>query len=98
MARRAWSPHILAGVAVFTVGLVVRLAYLHQISRSPFYDFLQLDPRYYHDWAARIAQGDWVGTEVFEMSPLYSYLLALFMLVFGDAMGLLRIVQAVIGS
>jgi len=89
---------LLAPIAVFLVAYVLRFVYLLQMARSPFFDFLQLDPAYYVDWAKRIAAGDWLGREVFEMSPLYSYLLAGYMTLFGDDLWLLRLLQIGIGS
>src|SRR5437588_892663 len=63
---------------IFAVAYLLRLAYLHQIAASPFFDFLELDPRYYHDWAIAIAGGDWIGRRVFEQAPLYPYLMAMY--------------------
>src|SRR5262245_55262580 len=91
--RRAAAPAV-----IFVVAYRVRLAFLIQIAASPFFNFLLLDPLYYHDWALRIAGGDWLGHEVFEMSPLYSYLVAAFVLVFGDDLWLLRLVQIGVGA
>jgi len=87
-----------AAIAVFSLACLLRLVYLTQIASSPFFDFLQLDPAYYHDWAVAISKGDWVGKEVFEQSPLYPYLLALFLLVFGHDLYLLRVLQLGVGA
>jgi tetratricopeptide (TPR) repeat protein len=83
---------------LLAIAMAVRLLYFLQYRRSPFYDFLHLDPLYYHEWAARIAAGDWLGGEVFEQSPLYPYLLALYLTVFGKGLTLLRLIQFAIGS
>lgn len=87
-----------AALALFAVAWLVRFLYLTQISRSPFFDLLQLDPLYYFTWAQRIAAGDWIGGEVFEMSPLYSYLLALYLIVAGPDLWLLRLLQIGVGA
>ncbi len=89
---------LLAPLAIFSIAWILRLIYLLQMSRSPFFDFLHLDPAYYVDWAKRIAGGAWLGSEVFEMSPLYSYLLAGYMTLFGDNLWLLRLLQISLGS
>ncbi|HET9482174.1 MAG TPA: tetratricopeptide repeat protein [Candidatus Polarisedimenticolia bacterium] len=89
---------LLAAAAVFCVAYTLRFAYLGQIAESPFFDFLQLDPLYYYEWAKRIAAGDWIGTDVFEMSPLYSYLLAVFFTIFGEDLRLLRLMQIGVGA
>ncbi len=85
-------------VALFASAYALRLAYLHQIAETPFFDFLQLDPLYYHDWALSIVEGDWIGREVFEQSPLYPYLLSLYMLLFGRDLWVLRLIQIGVGS
>ena len=83
---------------VAAVALAVRALYLLEYRTSPFFDFLHLDPRYYHDWALSIAAGDWMGKEVFEQSPLYPYLLALYFIVFGQKLFLLRVLQFGLGA
>ena len=52
------SGTLIRGIVVFGAAYLLRLAYLAQIAKSPFFDFLQLDPLYYHDWAVAIAKGD----------------------------------------
>jgi 4-amino-4-deoxy-L-arabinose transferase-like glycosyltransferase len=89
----------LAAPAVFVVALALRLAYLLELSRTPLFSQLLLDPLYYHDWARRIAAGDWLsGGQVFEQSPLYAYILALIYRFCGDGLLAPRIVQAVVGA
>ncbi|MBI3447629.1 MAG: glycosyltransferase family 39 protein [Acidobacteria bacterium] len=83
---------------VAAIAVVVRALYLLEYRNSPFFDFLHLDPRYYHDWALAIASGDWLGKEVFEQSPLYSYLLAVYFIVFGQKLFLLRVLQFGVGA
>lgn len=83
---------------LFSVAMALRLLYFLQYRRSPFYDFLHLDPLYYHEWASRVAAGDWLGREVFEQSPLYPYLLAIYLVLFGKDLTLLRLLQFAIGA
>ena len=67
-----------AAAGVFLAALTVRFLYIVELRRTPLFSQLRLDPLYYHDWARRIAAGDWLsGKEVFEQSPLYAYVLAL---------------------
>ncbi|HTL69862.1 MAG TPA: tetratricopeptide repeat protein [Candidatus Eisenbacteria bacterium] len=62
---------------VLALGLLVRGAYFFSSRQSPFFEPVLLDPRYYHDWALRIARGDWTGgAGVFYGLPLYPYFLA----------------------
>ena len=83
---------------LFLLALVLRWLYLRQMAASPFFDFLQLDPLYYYDWAKSIAAGDWLGKEVFEQSPLYPYLLGIYLVLFGEDLYFLRILQITVGA
>lgn len=89
-ARGAW---ISAGTAA-----AVRLAWFLEFRTSPFWNFLHLDPLYYKEWAERIVAGDWIGHRVFEMSPLYAYLLAAYIGIFGESFTLLRLMQFAVGA
>ena len=89
---------LLAGSAVFILALAARLLYVHQIHAAGLSRYLRLDPLYYHQWALRIASGDWAGREVFEMSPLYAYVLGVIYRIFGDGPILPRLVQAALGA
>jgi hypothetical protein len=41
------------------------------------------DARGYDQWAQRLADGDWIGTEVFYQAPLYPYFLGVIYAVAG---------------
>lgn len=96
-ARRL-RPSLAGAAVVGAVAVLVRLAYFAGYRHSPFYDFLHLDPLYYYEWASRIAAGDWLGSEVFEQSPLYPYLLALYLKLAGTDLTPLRLIQFGIGA
>ena len=87
-------------LAVTLLALVVRLIYIKQISYAPFFDLRLGDADAYHQWAMRIAGGDWLGRSigVFYQAPLYPYFLAVVYTVFGDGAGIVRFIQAVIGA
>lgn len=80
------------------VALALRGLYVSQASDAPLFDMLRADGAAYKNWAARIAAGDWLGGEVFDQAPLYPYFLALIELVFGDGLGPIRAVQALLGA
>ena len=90
---RAWF-----AAAIFGAALLVRLAHVWQIRRSPFFALLMGDSRGYDEWARRIAGGEWLGTDVFYQAPLYPYLLGLVYAIAGRHLLLVRVIQAVIGS
>ena len=85
--------------SVFLAALGARLYYLHQLRETPLFAQLRLDPLYYVEWGRRIAAGDWLsGTEAFEQSPLYAYILAGIFRAAGEGLLAPRLVQAVAGS
>ncbi|HET9480884.1 MAG TPA: glycosyltransferase family 39 protein [Candidatus Polarisedimenticolia bacterium] len=87
---------IVAGV--FAVSLLARLAYLVQLHRAGLGDYLRLDPLYYHDWALRIAGGDLLGAQTYEMTPLYAYALGGLFALVGHSLIWARVVQAILGA
>jgi 4-amino-4-deoxy-L-arabinose transferase-like glycosyltransferase len=76
-AGRALLPAKLGFWLIVAVASIVRLFYFVQYVGSPLMGSASVDELYYMSWAARIASGDWLGSQVFEQGPLYAYLLAL---------------------
>jgi 4-amino-4-deoxy-L-arabinose transferase-like glycosyltransferase len=93
-AARRWN--LLLGVAL--LALALRLVYVWQLSYAPFSDIRIGDAKAYHQWALRIASGDWLGTDVFYQAPLYPYFLALVYSTLGDGAAIVRFVQALLGA
>jgi tetratricopeptide (TPR) repeat protein len=89
---RVWAAGIVAAA------LTVRLVHLWQMRATPYFTVLMGDARGYDQWAARLAAGDWVGTDVFYQAPLYPYFLGVVYAVFGHDLTAARLVQAVVGS
>ena len=83
---------------IFVLALLVRAAYLKQLQTTPLWDDLPVDLGYYHDWALRIAAGDWAGKDLFEQSPFYAYFLGILFKLFGAGLLLPRLIQIVVGS
>ena len=63
-----------AGIVI--VALALRVVYLVQLRATPLFHSPGLDSAYYLDQARAIRSGDWIGSEVFFMGPLYPYVLA----------------------
>src|SRR5262245_8045191 len=95
---RALRGDIVTAGAIFLLADIVRLLYIRDIARAGLSGFLRLDPLYYHEWATRIAGGDWLGRDAFEMSPLYPYTLAAVYRIFGENLTAPRVLQALLGS
>jgi tetratricopeptide (TPR) repeat protein len=89
---------VMTPLAVFLIALGVRLPYLVALGRTPFLAHPTLDPRLYDGWAQRIAAGEWLGREVFFANPLYPYWLGVLYAVFGRNLGLVHLLQHVLGS
>ena len=82
---------------VIGVAVVVRLIYFLSFQNSPLAGFVELDHLYYLQWAERIADGEWLGSEVFEQAPLYPYLVGSLFRVVGERLELLLAIQHVAG-
>lgn len=64
----------------------------------PFAQKLVSDARVFDDWGRRIAAGDWWGrAEVFDLPPLYAYLLGVFYWVVGYAPKGVVVMQVLLG-
>src|SRR5206468_1695400 len=93
-ARPAW-----VGVAVVAgAALAIRLIHVWQVRATGLVQPEELDPGFYYGWAKSIAAGDLVGKTPFVQSPLYAYLLGLFMMVFGTAVTPILIAQTLVGA
>jgi len=80
------------------LALGVRLAAQLETREVPTVRHLVGDAAAYHAWAQRIAAGDWIGTESFYQAPLYPYVLAVWLRLFGDSIGTIRALQALLGA
>ena len=70
-----------------------------QYERShPGANFPVIDEAAYDSWAARIAEGDWLGSEVFFQEPLYPYFLGGVYSIAGHDLGAARWVQCALGA
>ena len=85
-------------LAVFGVGLALRLLHVWQIHGAPFFDLKLGDAQAYDLWAQQIVGGNWIGTDVFYQAPLYPYFLALVYATLGSSVLTIRLVQAVISA
>ncbi len=84
--------------AVLLLAFALRFVFFLQLNRSPIAEMVIEDSRTYHEWAAAIAGGDWVGDGVFTALPLYPYLLGLIYTVAGVSIPAARVVQILIGT
>jgi tetratricopeptide (TPR) repeat protein len=93
-----WRTVLPGCLAVAVVGLGLRLVYLVEVRRSPFYGLYLGDALVFHRWAQALAAGDWLGREVFFQAPLYPYLLGVLYRLAGDGPLAVHLLQAVMGA
>ena len=81
LAKRFSFVVLLASICV--LAFFLRLVHLLQTFEIPTLVQLLGDAQGYFDWAVKISEGDWYGTETFYQAPLYPYFLAVLIKVFG---------------
>lgn len=91
---KAFYPYL----AIFLLAVVVRGVYLGELADTALVSVLLGDGRQYDAWATEIAAGDWLGQEVFYQAPLYPYLMAVVMALFGPGTWALRVIQVLAGA
>lgn len=90
------SRRLVLATGVVAIGIAVRAVYLAQAPGTPLADLVFLDALSYHNWAKRLAGGDWIGREPFHMAPLYPYLLGLVYRFLGEGIAP-KLVQSALG-
>lgn len=85
--RRMYASDIKVIFFLFGVALTVRLVYLWFLSRHDVLLLPLLDAEYYLDWAKNIVTNGWLGDRVFFTEPLYAYIVACVLKVFGMTVG-----------
>jgi tetratricopeptide (TPR) repeat protein len=84
-------------VTVFAVALLVRLAHLWAMRKSPFFNTLLGDAQSYDAWGRQIAGGDLIGHDVFYQAPLYAYFLGAIYTV-RASVAAVYVCQAIVGA
>lgn len=92
-----WSS-IWTSLLVFSLAVVLRLLHLAAMDRYADFHHPVLDARYFDLWARKLAGGDWLGSEIFFVDPLYPYLLGGIYKVFGPNLEIARLIQALMGG
>jgi tetratricopeptide (TPR) repeat protein len=85
-------------LGIFVFSFILRLIYLLQIRSNPFFSFPIMDPLYHDLWAQSIAQGNWIGDQVFFRAPFYPYFLGAIYKLFGHNYFIPRLIQHLLGS
>jgi len=83
---------------VIALAFAARAAYIFEVRDLPFFAVPAVDAATYLAQARAVAHGLWLGEESFWQPPLYPYLLALGIMVFGENHLLLHLLQAMLGA
>lgn len=95
---RGPSDRALIAVLV-ALALVLRVVVaLEYERRHPYAEHLVIDEAAYDAWAVAIAEGDWIGDEVFFQEPAYPYWLASIYAFFGHDRTAVRHMQSALGA
>ncbi len=89
------APRLL--LLVILAAIVLRALYYLQMRTSPNFQNLLVDAAGYAEWGRRIAQGQWLGQEVFYQEPLYAYLLGGTFALFGHSLVPVFLLQLLLG-
>ena len=89
---------VLIPVLLYLVAAALRITYLEALEKTPLFHSPGLDSAYYLQTAKAIANGTGMGSDVYFMGPLYSYVLALIGRAVGFGTAHLLLVQSLLGS
>jgi 4-amino-4-deoxy-L-arabinose transferase-like glycosyltransferase len=84
--------------AIFVLALAIRLLFLAEYARSPFFELSALDADIYHRLARNFAEGSWPGERCFFWPPLYPLFVGVIYKVFGVDFVYVRAAQCVLGA
>lgn len=87
-------------ILIFLITFLVRLIFILLLKNNAYSIITRytVDSIYYHDWALKIAQGDWIGKEVFFLGPFYAYFLGIIYAIFGNKILAVQIIQVILAS
>ncbi len=88
--------HIAVLTIILIIYFLIHLLYFAQSSKNPFYSYPLGDPLYFDRYASQIAEGNFLGDEVFHKAPLYQYFLGAIYSVFGHNYTAPRVIQALL--
>ncbi len=85
-------------LSLFIFALCIRTLYLLELKSITYFKLPIMDALYHVIWARQIAQGDWLGSEVFFRAPLYPYFLGIIYFFTGNHFFLPRLIQLIMGA
>jgi 4-amino-4-deoxy-L-arabinose transferase-like glycosyltransferase len=83
---------------VFMFAFAVRFLFLQMLKSDLFFENPIFDAEFYDRWAASIADGEWLGGQVYFASPLYAYFLAVLYTLFHHSLYWVIFLQFLLGA
>ena len=83
----------IALIVILLLALILRMAHWLDVREDPFFAQIIMDSEEYDRWAREIADGNWLGSEVFFQAPLYPYFLAVVYTFFGHSLDAVYLIQ-----
>ncbi len=99
-AHHPLNLHSLLPLAPVLLTLLIRLLFILEVRHLPYswVSHFVVDSWAYHRWALEIIGGNFWGSDVFFLRPIYPYLLALLYKVFGQKVIVVQVFQALIAT
>jgi tetratricopeptide (TPR) repeat protein len=97
MKKIVTRDRLLAGL-VFALALLVRIIYLKQFEKSPFFAVPIIDANTYLETARQLGAGFWIQDESFWQPPLYPYFLGILLRLLGEHPFRLHLAHFILGS
>jgi len=85
-------------VWLFVFALGFRLIYVAQSVGNPLFGVPLVDAQMYDDWAASMAQGNWLWERLPHYLPIYPFFLAILKVLFGPNPMAVKCVQSLLGA
>lgn len=83
---------------IFLLALALRVIALFAIKETPYFNFLMMDERIYHDWGKQIADGSYMPRAAYEFPPLPAYITAFIYWLFSPNPLYTRVLNVFLGS
>lgn len=87
---------LLTGIVL--LALALRVIALFALKETPYFHYLMMDERIYHDWAKQIAEGTYTPRTAYEFPPLPAYITALIYRLFSPDPLYTRILNIFLGA
>ncbi len=83
---------------LFLFAFFFRLIYIAESASNPLFGVPVVDASAYHEWAMRIARGEWLWTTLSNYTPVYPYFLGIQKFLFGPSDIFNRWIQCAMGA